>query len=213
MRFIIITAFLYCILISCSNKNTENIAVDDLEIINMNDIREDEEKSGNNYSIDDEAIRSLLDNVKDDNDYFLVCKYIADSIPFTLSNQSSIYFFDDTEKFLSKYKYNDMTLVVAFMPSVIANVYFFIEKNEIKGVYLINNIRRADDEVDSRRIEDWDNDGIDEIIEERFLPERMLLSYIQEREALNKDDEDELNKYVFKFDEKAGLVVVSKERL
>jgi hypothetical protein len=102
------------------------------------------------------------------NVYENVCRYMVDSMQYVFEHVSVDGFMDDPASYMQRYIFNEYFLVVVYLPSIIADAYFFIdETDKIVNMTYIYNTYRADDDAEKRFVRDWDNDGRDELIEYR----------------------------------------------
>jgi hypothetical protein len=102
----------------------------------------------------------------------LIDKYLCDSLNVLQFNWTGD---DEYVAEFKELKYNDMTLIVVY-PSFY-DVYFFIDKGVIIEVAAITNFQRQSDE-EGITIEDYDNDGCDDIINLRSNLNEETIKYI-----------------------------------
>jgi hypothetical protein len=87
---------------------------------------------------------------------------------YVFEHVSAESFMDDPTSYMQQYVFNEYCLVVVFLSSIIGDAYFFIdETDKVVNMTYIDNTYRADDDVEKRFVQDWDNDGRDELIEYR----------------------------------------------
>jgi hypothetical protein len=122
--------------------------------------------TGKNQPLQEEPSSDSCINTELNSDYERVLRYMEDSMQYVFEHPSFEYFNPAYD--MNRYTFNEYTLVVVRMSSIVADIYFVIDKDyNIANVTITGNHYRASDDVEYRFIADWNNDGKDEMIEYR----------------------------------------------